>query len=73
MKLLGYFNPYPKAQSVTEGRRAGSQSVLELRSLADRIERLALTDAAETLVLLEPFLDDLRRQSELALERALDT
>jgi hypothetical protein len=38
--------------------------------LADRLERLALPDVADVLVLLEPTLDDLRRQAALALERA---
>jgi hypothetical protein len=48
--------------------RAGT--VAQLRSLADRIEHLAITDVAQVLVLLEPVLDDLRRQATLALERA---
>jgi hypothetical protein len=44
--------------------------VAELRSLADRIEHLALADAAEVLVLLEPALSDLWRQTVFALEPA---
>jgi hypothetical protein len=44
-------------------------AVAELRQLADRLERLALDDVAEVLVLLEPALDDLRRQAALVFER----
>jgi hypothetical protein len=35
-----------------------------------RLEQLALDAVAEVLVLLEPTLDDLRRQAAFALERA---
>jgi hypothetical protein len=54
--------------TVAPGRAA---AVAQLRQLADRLEHLALADVAEVLVLLEPTLDDLRRQAALALERAL--
>jgi len=45
-------------------------AVAQLRQLAARLEALALADVAEVLVLLEPTLDDLRRATALALERA---
>jgi hypothetical protein len=53
--------------TVAAGRAA---AVADLRRLADRLERLALPDVAEVLVLLEPTLDALRRQVTFALERA---
>jgi hypothetical protein len=40
--------------------------------IAARLEALALADAAEVLVLLQPVFNDLRRQAGLALERASD-
>jgi hypothetical protein len=45
-------------------------TVAELRRLADRLDALPLDAVAEVLVLLEPMLDDLRRQAAFALERA---
>ncbi|HKA28015.1 MAG TPA: hypothetical protein VKH82_01475 [Candidatus Binatia bacterium] len=53
--------------TITAGRTA---AVVQLRELADRLEGLALPDVADVLVLLEPTLDDLRRQAALALARA---
>jgi hypothetical protein len=53
--------------AVTAGRAA---TVAALRRLADRLELLALPDAAEILVLLAPALDEVQRQAELAFERA---
>jgi hypothetical protein len=47
-----------------------ARTVAQFRTLADRLEHLALTDAAEVLVLLEPALSGLWRQAALALERA---
>ena len=47
-------------------RRAAA--VAQLRDLATRLEQLPLDAVAEVLVLLEPTLDDLRRQAALALE-----
>jgi hypothetical protein len=58
--------PYETTLATVAAGRAAA--VAELRTLADRLERLALDDAAEVLVLLESVLDDLRRQA--ALERA---
>jgi hypothetical protein len=52
---------------VAAGRVA---AVVQLRQLADRLEQLPLDAVAEVLVLLEPTLDDLRRQAAFALERA---
>jgi hypothetical protein len=53
--------------TVAAGRAAASA---QLRDLATRLEQLPLDAAAEVLVLLEPTLDDLRRQAAFALERA---
>jgi hypothetical protein len=53
--------------TVAAGRTA---TILEIRQLADRLEALPLTDAAEVLLLLEPAFDNLRCQAALALERA---
>jgi hypothetical protein len=53
--------------TVAAGRAA---AVAQLRELADRLEALPLDAVAEALVLLEPTLDDLRRQAALALDRA---
>jgi hypothetical protein len=53
--------------TVAAGRTA---AVAELRQLADRLEQIPLADVAEVLILLEPTLDDLRRQTAFALERA---
>ena len=53
--------------TVAAGRAA---AVAQLRSLADRLDALSLDTAADVLVLLEPTLDDLRRQAAFALERA---
>jgi hypothetical protein len=52
--------------AVAAGRAA---AVAQLRKLATRLERLPLDAVAEVLVLLEPTLDDLRRQAAIALER----
>jgi hypothetical protein len=48
--------------TVAAGRTAAAG---QLRQLATRLEQLPLDDAAEVLVLLEPALDDLRRQAVL--------
>jgi hypothetical protein len=53
--------------TVAAGRTA---VVTQLRQLATRLEALPLDSVAEVLVLLEPTLDDLRRQAAFALERA---
>jgi hypothetical protein len=53
--------------TVAAGRTA---AVAQLRGLADRLEQVPLDAVAEVLVLLEPVLDDLRRQGALALDRA---
>jgi hypothetical protein len=53
--------------AVAAGRAA---AVAQLRDLATRLEQLPLDAVAEVLVLLEPTLDDLRRQATFALERA---
>jgi hypothetical protein len=50
--------PYKTTLATVGAGRAAA--VAQLRSLADRIEQLALTDVAEVLILLEPVLDDLR-------------
>jgi hypothetical protein len=52
--------------TVAAGRTA---AVAQLRALAATLEALPLDAVAEVLVLLEPTLDDLRRQAALALER----
>ena len=57
----------PHAATLAVGRTA---AVAQLRALAAQLEALPLDAAAEALVLLEPVLDDLRRQAALALERA---
>jgi len=49
--------------TVVVGRGA---AVAELRQLADRLGRLALADAAEVLIRIEPALAELRRQDALA-------
>jgi len=54
-------------RTVAAGRAA---AVAQLRELAGKLEELPLDSVAEVLVLLEPTLDDLRRQAALALERA---
>jgi len=53
--------------TVAAGRAA---AVAQLRQLAAQLEALPLDSVAEVLVLLEPTLDDLRRQAAFALERA---
>jgi hypothetical protein len=53
--------------TVATVRTAG---VAQLRQLATQLEGLPLEAVAEVLVLLEPVLDDLRRQAAFALERA---
>ena len=53
--------------TVAAGRAA---TVAQLRTLASRLEQLPLDAVAEVLVLLDPALDDLRRQAAVALERA---
>jgi predicted trehalose synthase len=54
-------------ETVAAGRAA---TVAQLHQLADRLEQVPLDAVAEVLVLLEPALDDLRRQAAFALERA---
>jgi hypothetical protein len=49
--------------TVVAGRGA---AVAELRQLADRLGRLALADAAEVLIRIEPALAELGRQDALA-------
>jgi len=53
--------------TVAAGRAA---PVAQLRELAAQLEVLPLDSGAEVLVLLEPTLDDLRRQAAFAFERA---
>jgi hypothetical protein len=60
--------PYETTLATVAAGRAAA--VAELRRLADRLAALPLDTVAEVLVLLEPTLDDLRRQAALALERA---
>jgi hypothetical protein len=60
--------PYETTLATVAAGRAAT--VAELRRLAARLEHLPLADVAEVLVLLEPVLDDLRRQAAFALERA---
>jgi hypothetical protein len=60
--------PYETALATVAAARAAA--VAELRQLAARLEQLPLVDVAEVLVLLEPTLDDLRWQADVALERA---
>jgi hypothetical protein len=52
--------------AVAAGR---ATAVADLRRLADRLEALALDDAAEALVLLELVLGELRHHAALALDR----
>ena len=60
--------PYGQTlETVAAGRAA---AVAQLRQLAAVLEALPLDAVAEVLVLLEPTLDDLRRQAAFALERA---
>ena len=60
--------PYETTLATVAAGRAAT--VAQLRRLADRLDQLPLADVAEVLVLLEPVLDDLRRQAAFALERA---
>jgi hypothetical protein len=60
----------PSADTLATVAAGRAAAVAALRTLADRIERLALPDAAEALTLLGPALDALQRQAALALERA---
>jgi hypothetical protein len=62
--------PEPFADTLATVAAGRTAAVAELRELAARLEALPLDDVAEVLVLLEPTLHDLRRQSALALERA---
>ena len=58
--------PYTDTLATVAAGRAAA--VAELRQLAAALEALPLAAAAEVLVLLEPVLDDLRRQAALALD-----
>jgi hypothetical protein len=59
--------PYADTRAtVAAGRTA---AVAQLRALAAALEALPLDAVAEVLVLLEPTLDELRRQAALAAER----
>jgi hypothetical protein len=60
--------PSETTLATVDAGRAGT--VAQLRSLADRLEYLALADVAEVLILLEPALSDLWRHAGVALERA---
>jgi hypothetical protein len=60
--------PYETTLATVAAGRAAA--VAELRRLAVALEALPLDAVAEVLVLLEPTLDDLRRQAAFALERA---
>jgi hypothetical protein len=53
--------------TIAAGRTA---AVAQLRDLAAQLDALPLDAVAEVVVLLEPTLDDLRRQAAFALERA---
>src|SRR5262245_3015572 len=73
------FAPAPRySQSITGrrlcghavDRRGGYRRRGRGAPAAGRLERLALPDVGEVLMLLEPVLDDLRRQAAFALERA---
>jgi hypothetical protein len=68
MQAMETPGPTTTLETLAAGRAA---AVARLRQLAARLEQLPLADVAEVLVLLEPVLDDLRRQAALALERAL--
>jgi hypothetical protein len=59
----------PAADTLTTLAAGRTAAVAELRQRAARLEALPLDAVAEVLVLLEPALDDLRRQAALALER----
>jgi hypothetical protein len=60
--------PYADTLATVAAGRAAA--VAELRALATRLDELPLDAVAEVLMLLEPTLDDLRRQAAFALERA---
>lgn len=60
--------PYAETLATVAARRTAA--VAQLRALATRLEQLPLDAVADVLVLLEPALDDLRRQAAFALERA---
>lgn len=60
----------PAADTLATLAAGRAAAVVQLRQLATRLERLPLDAAAEVLVLLEPALDELRRQAVFALERA---
>jgi hypothetical protein len=60
----------PSANTLATVAAGRAAAVAQLRELAARLEALPLDAVAEVLVLLEPVLDDLRRQAPLALERA---
>jgi hypothetical protein len=62
--------PEPFADTLATVAAGRTAAVAQLRELAARLEALPLDAVAEVLVLLEPTLDDLRRQAALALERA---
>jgi hypothetical protein len=61
--------PPPYGQTLATVAAGRTAAVGQLRQLATRLEQLPLDDAAEVLVLLEPALDDLRRQAALVFER----
>ena len=60
--------PYDQTRDAVAAGCAAA--VTELRTLATRLEQLPLDAVPEVLMLLEPVLDDLRRQAAVALERA---
>jgi hypothetical protein len=60
----------PYADTLASVATARTALVARLQALAARVEQLPLDAVAEVLVLLEPTLDDLRRQAAFALERA---
>jgi hypothetical protein len=62
--------PEPYADTLATVAAGRTALVERLRTIATRLEALPLDAATEVLVLLEPTLDDLRRQAVLALERA---
>jgi hypothetical protein len=61
--------PPPYGQTLATVAAGRTTAVGQLRQLATRLEQLPLDDDAEVLVLLEPALDDLRRQAALVFER----
>ena len=62
--------PPAHGQTLATIAAGSTAAVAQLHQLAAALEGLPLDSVAEVLVLLEPTLDDLRRQAAFALERA---